>query len=89
VLVLWVTLLGHPWLGFSMAIFVARPDRMVAALLLDIVVGSVALAVNLAEVGPVVFPAIRCADSGFRFGGGLVVAGVAAALFARTSRSPD
>jgi hypothetical protein len=83
VLVLWVTLLGHPWLGFLAAFYVARPERLVDAFLLDIVVGSVAFAVNLAQVGPVVFPAIRCGDDGFRFLGGLVVTGVAAALFAR------
>ncbi|HWL37102.1 MAG TPA: hypothetical protein VNQ77_13010 [Frankiaceae bacterium] len=84
VLTTWATLIVHPWLGFFVAFVLARPDRTADAFLLDIVVGALALAVNLVGVGPAVSADPRCDGwGGIQIAGGLVITAVAAALLAR------
>lgn len=83
VLVTWLTLLSHAWVGLFVTFRIARPDRAVDAFLLGIPVAVVAFAVSLADIGPAVYPALRCDLHGTQALGGLVMTGVAAALLAR------
>lgn len=76
------TAVFHPWFGFFVSIKLTRPAQANAGCVLGIGVAFLGGAASLVQLGPPVFATLRCQDEPPRTLGGVVVTGVAVALYA-------